>query len=155
MQRYKKAFGNAVGLDINSLEQHGGNLKKYSTPEFYDAITKELDNYTNSDPNNRVYGKNMTLLADGGLHITPDKLLQWKAGAPEGSQGELSKDATTPIKGEFQQAGTDIIQAIQQGLSNITTVSTTGNITVVGKVDGTPPTKGSGGSPAHSLPFPF
>lgn len=150
---YKKALGDAVGLDINSLEQHGGNLKKYSTPEFYNAITKELDNYTNSDPNNRVYGKNMTLLADGGLHITPDKLLQWKAGAPEGSQGELSKDATNPVKSEFQQAGSDIIQAIQQGLSNITTVSTTGNITVVGKIDGTPPTKGSGGSPSYTAPF--
>ena len=152
---YKKALGDAMGLDINSLEQHGGNLKKHSTPEFYNAITKELDVFQNSDPKNRVYGTNMTMLADGPLHITPDKLLQWKAGAPEGSQGELSKDATNPVKSEFQQAGSDIIQAIQQGLSNITTVSTTGHITVVGKIDGTPPTKGSGGSPAHSLPFPF
>jgi hypothetical protein len=152
---YKKALGDAMGLDINSLEQHGGNLKKYSTPEFYKAITKELDDFQNSDPKNRVYGTNMTMLADGPLHITPDKLLQWKSGAPDGYKGEISKDAMDASKNEAQQAGSDIIQAIQQGLSNVGNVNiNAGTVTVVNG-GGNTPTKGSGGSPAYSLPFPF
>jgi hypothetical protein len=150
----KKGLGDATGIDFLSIEQDPSNAKKYMSPEKWKQFNEELNDFSSRDPKKRKYGDLMTLM-DKGVGWDSKFMLGLRSGAPEGSQGELSKDATTPVKSEFQQAGSDIIQAIQQGLSNITTVSTTGNITVVGTINGTPPTKGSGGSPVHSLPFPF
>lgn len=148
----KKGLGDATGIDFLSIEQDPSNAKKYMSPEKWKQFNKELNDFSSRDPKKRKYGDLMTLM-DKGVGWDSKFMLGLRSGAPEGSQGELSKDATNPVKSEFQQAGSDIIQAIQQGLSNITTVSTTGNITVVGKIDGTPPTKGSGGSPSYTAPF--
>lgn len=144
----KKALGVMLGFDWLETERTGSLV---GNPEFKKKITSELGKYNKSG--GKEFGYDMTVLGQFG--ITPSTLGQWTTGSPEGYKGEISKDAMDASKNEAQQAGSDIIQAIQQGLSNITTVSTTGNITVVGKIDGTPPTKGSGGSPAYSLPFPF
>jgi hypothetical protein len=144
----KKALGGMLGFDWLETERTGNLV---GSPEFKKKITSELGKYNKSG--GKEFGYDMTVLGQFG--ITPSTLGQWTTGSPEGYKGEISKDAMDASKNEAQQAGNDIIQAIQQGLSNITTVSTTGNITVVGKIDGTPPTKGSGGSPSYSPPFPF
>jgi hypothetical protein len=144
----KKALGSMLGFDWLETERTGNLV---GSPEFKKKITSELGKYNKSG--GKEFGYDMTVLGQFG--ITPSTLGQWTSGSPEGYKGEISKDAMDASKNEAQQAGSDIIQAIQQGLANVGSVNiNAGQVTVVNS-GGSTPTKGSGGSPAHSLPFPF
>lgn len=149
----KRNIGDMLGIDILETERTGNLVA--TDPKDTEKLRKRLqgdwDKYNKSGK--KDFGYDYTVL--GTLGIAPGTINQWTSGSPEGYKGEISKDAMDSSKNEAQQAGSDIIQAIQQGLANVGSVNiNAGQVTVVNG-GGSTPTKGSGGSPAHSLPFPF
>jgi hypothetical protein len=150
----KKALGKNLGIDFLSIEQDPSNAKKYMSPKMWKQFNEELKNFNSTDPKKRQYGNLMTMINKGtGWNST--FMEELRTGAPEGIQGTLPKESTESTPNEAMTSADNVLQAIQAGLSSLSTLNVqSATVNVYGNVNNKSG-GGSGGSPIASIPFPF